>query len=567
MACGFAGNPDVYGVGIRIGYYSQAVAVWFSNFFFFREANTLRAANLLFLFALVIVGFIYTYNAGTKYVIEAFLLLQIGLCIAFISIMESTRFSSRYIRASGQRLALRTIIINAGLLFNVCFWWRGLDVMLPTPCDGDNTVEVQRQAHSTYACYAFRADIFDWMRTLMKVLSLASLVWTTQNITARDAGEVIQRLRMKKARSDFINFHPNAEAVRPEPTALKLANNPMQDYEKPRPDGATQLSPRRPRPRALSLGDLPPGILPPKNLRPRELNRPESERLRPPLALPPALQPSVPTRQLVPHEIEKGGNIRRRVHSEDGTITYTGIRDAELYLDSIFSVYTRRTAPLLGTSRFLGFYNGRKQVRYQLDPRSASYLQCAWTTIKSTWINQPPMDLRWRLNFHMAALGKHPAWRWPRFLHRMCQINETRQPPHWYLLAIASDAQLSQIPLTITPKIWTFTALENLAIIVALIVQVELTISWNHISGLQSLDTLGQLIPFILGVGGLLKVLWGKSCMVIKGIKEVPRPDERYLGEYEAAIGRYLKWKEETGTENAGSAGPVYASERAVIPA
>jgi hypothetical protein len=41
-----------------------------------------------------------------------------------------------------------------------------------------------------------------------------------------------------------------------------------------------------------------------------------------------------------------------------------------------------------------------------------------------------------------------------------------------------------------------------------LVIGTELTIQWNYISGVQQLNTVGQLIPFCLGVGGLLKVVW-----------------------------------------------------------
>jgi len=41
-----------------------------------------------------------------------------------------------------------------------------------------------------------------------------------------------------------------------------------------------------------------------------------------------------------------------------------------------------------------------------------------------------------------------------------------------------------------------------------LIIATELTIQWNDISGVQDLTSVGQLIPFCLGVGGLIKVIW-----------------------------------------------------------
>lgn len=45
-------------------------------------------------------------------------------------------------------------------------------------------------------------------------------------------------------------------------------------------------------------------------------------------------------------------------------------------------------------------------------------------------------------------------------------------------------------------------------ITVGLILAIELGIRWNHIGGVQGLGTVGQLVPLVLGVGGLVKVLW-----------------------------------------------------------
>ena len=173
-----------------------------------------------------------------------------------------------------------------------------------------------------------------------------------------------------------------------------------------------------------------------------------------------------------------------------------------------------------------------------------SYSHCLYRTIQAEWTNEPNWGTRMSLSFHVTALQQHPVWRWPRFVDRMIRLDQTAKAPGWRALAIASDVQLSQIPLVITARIWTLMALQTFIVIVLLIVQVELTIRWNHVGGLQSLSTLGQLIPFILGVGGLLKVLWGKWCLVRKGGDENRESDERHAGEYENAIKEYLKWKD-----------------------
>lgn len=132
MECGFAGNADVYGIGIRSGYYTQALAAWYPSFFHFHEAQVLRDTNKLFLFALVVAGLIYVANAQETFAVEVFLLLQIGMVIASVSITDTTRYVSRYSRTSNERVVSRLAIMGAILLLNVCFWWRGLDVMRET---------------------------------------------------------------------------------------------------------------------------------------------------------------------------------------------------------------------------------------------------------------------------------------------------------------------------------------------------------------------------------------------------------------------------------------------------
>lgn len=134
MDCGFAGNSDIFGIGIRTGYYTQILAVWFSNYFYFREAKALRAVNNLFLLSLITVGFIFFLNAHTTYVVHAFLLLHIGIVNGLVGITETARYSTKYRETSRERLLLRMTIMTFGSLFNVLFWWEGLDVMLPTPC-------------------------------------------------------------------------------------------------------------------------------------------------------------------------------------------------------------------------------------------------------------------------------------------------------------------------------------------------------------------------------------------------------------------------------------------------
>jgi hypothetical protein len=55
----------------------------------------------------------------------------------------------------------------------------------------------------------------------------------------------------------------------------------------------------------------------------------------------------------------------------------------------------------------------------------------------------------------------------------------------------------------------------KLATASAVIVAAELTIKWNTISGVNNLFSAGQLIPFVIGVGSLLRVLYVEAIILM----------------------------------------------------
>jgi hypothetical protein len=131
--CGFEGNNDIYGIGIRIGIYSQILAVWFANYFLFSEAHVLRDRVSIFSVALLIVTLIYSAHPSDVYAIEAFVLLQI---LAW-SCMMGVRAKSSYSKAcfSRENLIRKAVceivnLVNVGL--HVWFWWEGVAKMKET---------------------------------------------------------------------------------------------------------------------------------------------------------------------------------------------------------------------------------------------------------------------------------------------------------------------------------------------------------------------------------------------------------------------------------------------------
>lgn len=499
MECGFAGNADIFGIGIRIGYYTQALAVWFANYFHFREAQNLRSVNNLFLIALAIVGLIFVYDASTYYAVEAFLLLCIGITIAIISIVDTSRFTSRYMETSNERMLANTVIIVMGRVFLVWFCWKGLEVMRPTPCQGVGkdpsslATYASGTAEGTYGALVVPVHMYDWFWTLGRVSSLAALLQAVLVIGSADPLRLLHSILTKNTKAAFV-----AAASSLTPDAIALPQVMSAD------DAQTRTMTND-----LSLGSV---------------------------------------SLAADGSMANGLTLGETANTQDRGFPaemFTKVNEAEQYLDSVFSICRKQEA-LPGHRREITIFKGH--LRFSVpsnDSRRGLNLvplrRCFHTAFLWYGIGRVPLHLRWRIHSHLTSLDKGPVMVWPRLMYRAFELSNDKNPPDWRMVAIASDVQLYQIPLKKSAKLWAFVAVKNLLLIVLLIIQIELTIAWNHIFGLNQLTSLGQLIPFILGVGGLIKILWSKWRLIKAGCREdtllLP------LSEYEAAMVTYLEWK------------------------
>lgn len=502
MDCGFAGNSDIFGIGIRIGYYTQILAVWFSNYFYFREAKALRAVNNLFLLALIVVGFIYFINARSTYVVHAFLLLQIGIVIGLVGITETARYATKYRETSRERLLLRMALMVSGALFNVYFWWKGLDVMLPTPC-------------GTYSFYFWKVGFYGWLRTVMKVQSLFAATWTAPSYASRDAATLVYDLRMRETRTCFI------KAV----TAVGMLS---------KPGDVSHGDPNKERLADTSEVQLPAS----RQSRSAKLADAQTASHTAPNGI--ASHPAFGRNERENIEISK-------MASDEDRALLERVHKAQKYLDLLMSIYPESTAgpgETRTTHRSCQTFNISNRKTHCSD--STPYLQCVSGALRSIWTNNPPSSLRQGVSLHLIALGAVAPWKWPRIMNHMYRLDRDslHQTPDWQHFTIASDLHLSQILVPNSTAKWAFAASQQFVFIALLITQIELTLVWNRVAGLQSLSSLGQLIPFILGVGGLVKMLWGKARSVWRGRKGiVEEREEGRVGEYEVAMARFLEMK------------------------
>ena len=113
--CGFQGNPDIYGIGIRIGYYTQALSVWVSNYFVLSESKTLRSVNLLFFIALFIGLACLSHTPAKFHAIEGYFLNHLLVATWGMGVVDMSRFIREYWRFSKPRLSLPLSIPAYGI--------------------------------------------------------------------------------------------------------------------------------------------------------------------------------------------------------------------------------------------------------------------------------------------------------------------------------------------------------------------------------------------------------------------------------------------------------------------
>ncbi|MCJ1377474.1 hypothetical protein MMC17_000569 [Xylographa soralifera] len=511
-SCGFPGNSDIYGIGIRTGYYTQALAVYFSNFFVLSEAKNLRAVNGLFLLALGIVAAIYAYNAATTYAIEVFILLQTGLCLGLVSIMEGTRYSSKYLPVQKERLILRTILMNWGMGYNLWFWWRGLDSLMGTPC-------------GTYVLYVVRVDMYGPVRTVMKAFAVVVLVWRTLFTTAWDAGKTIWDVRMRKARATFVELAHQRKNVKPPVLFVSIA---VQTDEVP------EHSDVRVAPKVTNVSCV-------------KTNTPDVENIGSlQLSAQGPRQPLQSSTQQDAAESHGGTSEASPKPSPKPDLDFEIIKEAENYLDEVFRPYSPvkpRSKEKHGSSRpRLSKPQSFSKV-FGIYLPDAHYKVAVKRTIMASFADCNTRRMKDTLSIHSQALQLRLR-QWPITVDRMLDKNMHHPSPDWHALAIASDVQLTQMSYTRPRRVWMLLAAKGFVVIVLLILQIELAIGWNGIYGLSGLNTVGQLIPLILGIGGLVQVLWEKWCHVRNGIRASQvEAEKKRLSKYEEAMEQYLEWK------------------------
>lgn len=151
--CPIQGQPDLYGLGIRLGIYIQMLAVQISGLLslVLRQDDYLGEGVVIFILAVGSVLVKLIVNKGISAVeaapMLALLLAQVGSC--------------RFIAKMGIVLGIIYAVEFCGLsaLF-VWFWWYGMDVLGHSPCPDDKVF------------FFAKVSLWGWFRTMNKVFAV-----------------------------------------------------------------------------------------------------------------------------------------------------------------------------------------------------------------------------------------------------------------------------------------------------------------------------------------------------------------------------------------------------------
>jgi hypothetical protein len=137
--CGFQGNPDLYGLGIRLGVYFQWASAQIIYGWYPEGRNDLAESYLVFLFAIIVAVIVITAQAEPTYAGEILILIYIifGGIYTVLGGGARQHHLNRIKKSSVHYAQLFTfsIIMTSTCIYCSWFWLHGLrHNVLQTPC-------------------------------------------------------------------------------------------------------------------------------------------------------------------------------------------------------------------------------------------------------------------------------------------------------------------------------------------------------------------------------------------------------------------------------------------------
>ncbi|KAF2802252.1 uncharacterized protein BDZ99DRAFT_551535 [Mytilinidion resinicola] len=515
--CGFIGNNDIYGTGIRIGIYTQTLAVWFAKYFLVSQAPFLRDSITVFTVALFIVSILYAaVNASEIYAVEGFIILQIFAWQCLTGARTQGPHNKENFRNSVTRRVFTECMDIGCQSLLVWFWFHGIEKMMKTPCE-------------TVTFFLAKVNMFGWFRTYVKIVPILALVGHVHRI-GLEAVNLRSYFMFQKAKRGFLETAARykelerQEREKPESgdvptidhqgTLVNACDSGHLDEGRDQPSQGANSPTSQPPSRRLSQGSE--TTVSPVSSQFQEQARRTSQGSEIAVSPMPS-QPQSPSRESATpppksdfpifEDVYHGSLYLTRCMSATPSTTLTG------YSARLYKFYTR--LPLGHRAQVTETPHYDASEALAISSCLPSFLACHRHVLTHQLTFRFPR--RAALFYtHLACAHLVDDWNVPYQLYAALTYPACL-PPGTYapLPSHAGTAIAAAILLPAAPErawtlaeSWVFTV-SHLWIHVFFITQLGLTIRWNG-EGLTGLASVGQLIPFVIGVGslGLVLVRW-----------------------------------------------------------
>ncbi|KAF2181100.1 hypothetical protein K469DRAFT_265222 [Zopfia rhizophila CBS 207.26] len=584
--CGFEGNPDVYGPGIRIGIYTQTIAVWITKYFLLSQAHVLRDSITIFSIALLSVSIIFAVRAPTVYTVEFFIVLQILSWSCLTGVRSRSSYARQTFRNRSVRVGLTEMFNMGALILHTWFWFYGMDKTRMVGC-------------GAFVFFFAKVDMYGWFRGLMKAMTLLGLLDHVHDVVLRGVG-MWSDWPMRKWEEELENEMKRWEEGEKESNSINSGASTSDDTFRSPVSPSVQPSTKEPSfdSSRSSTWDANSTQADTESIS-QKIHRIQASiverQLQESLALcpPPVTSGRLDTTQQTPHtdsletqfptfediyrgEVFLSHCIAARLSprfQERHPIVYK-ILLALLFVPRPLSSSDNRTSSTTSST-----YMPSNSTLPSTHPPPTPKTPISPTAETGSEPAQPPtyttcvitiLQSIFTLNFpHRAAILLIHLIR-SRSLDPINGVYQlyaalTSSPsspsqstiPSPAGIALASSLLLSRLP-DLTQRVKYMQTFIDITIHIFMILQLEFTIVWNGVRGLGGLENVGQLIPFIIGVGGLGLVLgrWGEygwGCLrgkrewrtMVEEVKAERQDDDLVEG-----IGKvYEEWKKRIAEE------------------
>ncbi|KAI9818820.1 MAG: hypothetical protein M1827_007641 [Pycnora praestabilis] len=479
------------------------------------------------------------HERSQTYAVEAFLLIQITFTMWFVGTLDYSKFSRKNWNFSLDRIFIRDGAFVAMVAYNIWFWWLGLDLMQATPC-------------GTFSFFFSKVNLDGWYRTANKVLSIVALCYNFSSVLQhflcvlrihysrkiktsefrRDlgkslchdlsSGNVCQIFMVAEEVPDISNgmgldlnpnrvFQHDAGPILEQGTALlrdlNQASIVLDETSKLSERGSLheKSNIRIKHNPASSDGDT--SMIPRSNLQPpRKKSDMKSSK------------PFLPSFE----ELYSADSYLYTILATVSTDSHQTNRWQMSFLKGSVKLYI---------PHINGFSDGQGTAFSNCLPDISTIIHLPYNNIKTLAI----------VISHIYALQRYQLFHYPQLIHTALRDLRLANQD-WRILIVMADIRMTREPKLTRRLYWVPLAIQTGIVCIGLVVSIELTLYWNHITGVNDIGSLGQLIPSILGLGGLVKVLWLKAKRVWKGLEDCE--EEEMSGEDDGLADAYYRRKE-----------------------